>query len=67
MLSTTGFKRPLKMWLYDIARGERRLWKEFPYEPAIDGISVHMTPAGDAWTIVGRRTSSQLYLVEGLR
>ncbi len=62
-----GGERPRKVWLYDIATGERRLWKAFPYDAAIDGISVNMTPAGDAWTIGSRRTSSQLYLVEGLR
>jgi Tol biopolymer transport system component len=60
-------ERPQKVWLYDVATGERRLWKEFPYDNSIEGIRVRMTPGGDFWSVDGRRTLGQLYVVEGLR
>jgi Tol biopolymer transport system component len=59
--------RPLKVWLYDVATGQRQIWKEFLIDPSSQPIRVHMTPDGNAWALEGRRTSSQLYLVEGLR
>jgi hypothetical protein len=59
-------ERPLKVWLYDVATGQRQLWKEFPVDASVEGIRVRTTPGGDAWTIEDRRTLGQLYLVEGL-
>ena len=55
------------MSLYDIATGQRHPWKEFAYDNSIEGIRVRMTTGGDAWTIEGRRTLGQLYVIEGLR
>jgi dipeptidyl aminopeptidase/acylaminoacyl peptidase len=60
-------ERPQKVWLYDIATGQRHLWKEFPYDNSIEGIRLRMTTGGDAWTIEGRQVLGQLYVVEGLR
>jgi len=60
-------ERPLKVWLYDVVTGQRRLWKEFPLDASVEGIRVRMTPGGDAWTVEDRRTLGELYLVEGLR
>jgi Tol biopolymer transport system component len=60
-------ERPAKVWLYDVATGERRLWRELPYDNSIEAIRIRMTPDGQAWTTEGRRTLGQLYVVEGLR
>ncbi len=58
---------PRQVWLYDILTGERRLWKEFPYDLAMGGIGVHVTPGADAWVVSERGTFTRLYLVERLR
>jgi dipeptidyl aminopeptidase/acylaminoacyl peptidase len=60
-------ERPQRVWLYDIATGQRQLWKEFPFDSSIEAIRVRMTPGGSAWTIEGRRMLGQLCFVEGLR
>ncbi len=60
-------ERPQKVALYDITTGQRHLWKEFAYDNSIEGIRVRMTTSGDAWTVEGRRTLGQLYVIEGLR
>jgi Tol biopolymer transport system component len=60
-------ERPVKVWLYDVATGQRQHWKDFPVDAAVEGVRVRMTPGGDAWTIEGRRALGQLYVVEGLR
>src|SRR5262249_56807802 len=66
-VARTLAERPHKVWLYDIATGQRRLWKEFPFDAEVNEFGVRMTPGGDAWTIVSGRISTQFYLVEGLR
>jgi Tol biopolymer transport system component len=59
--------RVLRVWLQDLATGDRRIWKEFPFDPSLNGMGVVMTPDGDAWVIGSQKTHSQLYVVEGLR
>jgi eukaryotic-like serine/threonine-protein kinase len=60
-------ERPMKVWLYDIATGQRQLWKEFPIDASVEAVRVRLTPGGDGWTIEDRRVLGQLYLVEGLQ
>jgi hypothetical protein len=61
-------ERPQRVWLYDVATGERRLWKEFFWEDkSISGKLVRMTRDGTAWTIQSPRNQAELYVVEGLR
>ena len=60
-------QRGSKVWLYDIASGQRRLWKEIPLDDTIDGARFRVTPDGSAWVYFGQRTLSEIYLVEGLR
>jgi Tol biopolymer transport system component/predicted Ser/Thr protein kinase len=61
---------PTKVYLVDVASGQRKLWKEMmPSDPAgtygIDGLAVN--PDGKAYVYTLRRILSDLYLVEGLK
>jgi len=61
---------PTKVYLVDVASGQRKLWKEMmPSDPAgtygIDGLAVN--PDGKAYVYSLRRILSDLYLVEGLK
>ena len=62
-----GGERPLKVWLYDVETGRRQLWKEIPFETALEGIQVRVTPDGRAWAYAGARVLMELYIVDGLR
>jgi hypothetical protein len=60
---------PTKIYLVDVASGQRKLWKEIvPSDPAgtygISGLAVN--PDGKSYMYNLRRTLSDLYLVEGL-
>lgn len=61
---------PTKVYLVDVASGERKLWKEIlPADPAgtygISGLAVN--PDGKSYVYTLARTLSDLYLVEGLK
>ncbi len=65
-LSRRG-ERPPKVWLLDLATGQRRLWKQFPMPDATMAIRIRISPDGRAYAYSGRMVVSELYLVEGLR
>jgi Tol biopolymer transport system component len=61
---------PTKVYLLDVASGQRKLWKEImPADPAgtygIDGLAVN--PDGKSYVYTLGRILSDLYLVEGLK
>jgi len=61
---------PTKVYLVDVASGQRKLWKEImPADPAgtygIEGLAVN--PDGKSYVYTLGRTLSDLYLVEGLK
>jgi Tol biopolymer transport system component len=61
---------PTKVYLVDVASGQRKLWKEIiPADPAgtygIDGLTVN--PNGKSYVYNLGRLLSDLYLVEGLK
>ena len=61
---------PTKVYLVDVASGQRKLWKEImPADPAgtygISGLVVN--PDGKSYVYYLGRTLSDLYLVEGLK
>jgi len=61
---------PTKVYLVDVATGQRKLWKEImPADPAgtygISGLVV--TPDGKSYAYDLWRILSDLYIVEGLR
>jgi hypothetical protein len=61
---------PTKVYLVDVASGQRKLWKEImPADPAGSyGIgSLTVNPDGKAYVYNLGRKLSDLYLVEGLR
>jgi Tol biopolymer transport system component len=64
---------PVRVWLYEVETGRRRLWKEIPFDNAgggVDagggGVDVRVTPDGRAWAYGGGRTLAALYVVDGL-
>ena len=66
----TGTVAPTKVYLVDVASGQRKLWKEImPAEPAgtygINGLAVN--PDGKSYAYNLGRKLSDLYLVEGLK
>ncbi len=61
------WERPAKVWLHDVATGERRLWKEIPVEDSLVVNQIRVTPDGSTWAVYGVQGFSELYLVEGLR
>jgi Tol biopolymer transport system component len=59
-------EQPTRIWLLDLATGQRQLWKELPLD--LDkGIRVRLTPDGKSYVRGGVSVVSELYLVEGLR
>jgi serine/threonine protein kinase/Tol biopolymer transport system component len=61
---------PTKVYLVDVASGQRKLWKEImPVDPAgtygIEGLAVN--PDGKSYVYNLGRTLSDLYLVDGLK
>jgi len=65
-----GGERPAKVYLLDIATGQRRLWKQLmPSDTAgVDLIfPMWVTPDGRGYVYGYRRILSDLYLVEGLK
>jgi len=65
-----GTEPPTKVYLVDVASGQRKLWKEImPSDPAgtfgIEGLAVN--PDGKSYVYTLGRTLSDLYLVEGLK
>ena len=60
-------QQAVRVSLYDVESGQRRLWKEVPFDDTVSGVRFQVTPDGSAWVYTGRRNLSELYLVEGLR
>jgi hypothetical protein len=60
-------ERPLEVRLVDIETGRRRPWKTIPMDEMLGFVQFRVTPDGKTWLSSGRRTLSELYLVEGLR
>ncbi len=59
-------EQPTRIWLLDLATGQKQLWKELPVD-ADQGIRVRLTPDGKSYVRGGISVLSELYLVEGLR
>ncbi len=59
-------ERPIRVWLQDIATGEKRLLREIPVEGSLGFVQVRVTPDGGTWAYFGRQVLSELYLIEGL-
>ena len=59
---------PRRVWLVDVATGQRGLWREFADEDhLLANFHVRVTPDGKSYVYGGTNTLSELYLVEGLR
>ena len=60
---------PPKVFLLDLATGQRRLWKEIrPADPRVGEISmVVITPDGSAYAYRNAQMTSHLYVIDGLR
>ena len=61
--------RPARLFQLDLQTGERRLWREFPVNPAgvVGTVDPHVTPDGSAWAYALLRHINDLFLVEGIR
>ena len=60
-------ERPLKVFLLDLATGQKRLWKELPLDESVGRIRVRVTPDGRFYVYGTTATRSELYLVDALR
>ncbi|HKA37125.1 MAG TPA: hypothetical protein VKH43_09915, partial [Thermoanaerobaculia bacterium] len=60
---------PAKIFLLDLATGERRPWKEIrPSDPLATGIpKLLITPDGAAYAYRAIHITSELYIIDGLR
>ena len=56
-----------KIWLLDVATGQRRLWKELPLDDSFFRLVVRITPDGKSYVYSGVNIICDLYLVEGVR
>ena len=56
-----------KVFLVDVASGERRLWKEFAHPDKFELFSFRVTPDGRYWVRNYMHWSSNLDIVEGVR
>jgi len=63
----TPRERPPKVYLLDLATGQKRLWKEFPLDESEARIRVRVTPDGRFYVYGTTATRSELYLVDALR
>jgi Tol biopolymer transport system component len=59
---------PARIFLLDVATGERRLWKEIrPANPQARGVPwLLVSPGGNAYVYGTSHVTSELYLIEGL-
>ena len=60
-------ERPVKVFLVDLATGQKRLWREFPLDESDGRIRVRVTPDGRFYVYGTTATRSELYLVDALR
>ena len=60
-------ERPIKVFLVDLATGQKRLWKELPLDESVGRIRVRVTPDGRFYVYGTTATRSELYLVDALR
>jgi hypothetical protein len=59
-------ERPLRVFLFDLETGQKRLWKEIPLDESAGGVRVRVTPDGRSYVYSTIVTVGELYLVEGL-
>jgi hypothetical protein len=58
---------PIKVWLFDLQTGQKRLWKQIETEKAFGVGYFLVTPDGKTWAYSAGHLLSELYVVEGLR
>jgi Tol biopolymer transport system component len=63
----TPRERPLKVFLVDLATGQKHLWKEFPLDESDGRVRVRVTPDGRFYVYGTTAVRSELYLVDALR
>jgi eukaryotic-like serine/threonine-protein kinase len=56
-----------KIWLVDVATGQKSLWREIPIDEELGYVQIRVTPDGKTWVHSGTKILSELYVVEGLR
>jgi hypothetical protein len=57
----------LKVFLVDLATGQKHLWKEFPLDESDGRVRVRVTPDGRFYVYGTTAVRSELYLVDALR